>query len=96
MTRTRGVAAVLGVMAVALAAEAIEAGPAEHARHGFAPVKRTRLFYEVRGARPAVVLIHGGQLDCRRKMEQRRKWNRAAASFPISAVGLRDEACAPE
>jgi pimeloyl-ACP methyl ester carboxylesterase len=33
--------------------------------HGFAPVGGTRLFYEVKGTGAAVVLIHGGQLDCR-------------------------------
>jgi pimeloyl-ACP methyl ester carboxylesterase len=35
------------------------------AGHGFAPVEGTRLFYEVKGSGPAVVLIHGGQLDSR-------------------------------
>jgi pimeloyl-ACP methyl ester carboxylesterase len=52
-------------MAVALAAGDVNAGPSEEVHHGFAPVNGTRLFHEVRGAGPAVVLIHGGQLDCR-------------------------------
>jgi pimeloyl-ACP methyl ester carboxylesterase/creatinine amidohydrolase/Fe(II)-dependent formamide hydrolase-like protein len=65
MTRTSGVAAVLVVMAVALAANAIGAGPAEDIEHGFASVNGTRLFYVVRGTGTALVLIHGGQLDCR-------------------------------
>jgi pimeloyl-ACP methyl ester carboxylesterase len=37
----------------------------EVAGRGFAPVEGTRLFYEVKGTGPAVVLIHGGQLDSR-------------------------------
>jgi pimeloyl-ACP methyl ester carboxylesterase len=37
----------------------------DFAGRGFAPVAGTRLFYEVKGAGPAVVLIHGGQLDSR-------------------------------
>jgi pimeloyl-ACP methyl ester carboxylesterase len=65
MTGKRGIAATLGVMAVALAAEAFNAEAAEDVGHGFAPVNGTRLFYEVRGMGPALVLIHGGQLDCR-------------------------------
>jgi pimeloyl-ACP methyl ester carboxylesterase len=64
MTGTRGIASTLGVMAVALAVEAF-AGAVEDVGHGFAPVNGTRLFYEVRGMGPALVLIHGGQLDCR-------------------------------
>jgi len=52
-------------MVVALAAGAVSAEPAGNVGHGFAPVNGTRLFYEVKGAGPAVVLIHGGQLDCR-------------------------------
>lgn len=65
MTGTRGIAVTLGVMTVALAAEAFNAEAAEDVGHGFAPVNGTRLFYEVRGMGPALVLIHGGQLDCR-------------------------------
>jgi pimeloyl-ACP methyl ester carboxylesterase len=63
--RTHRIAATLGAMAVALAAGTVDAGPAEDLGHGFAPVNGTRLFYEVKGSGPAVVLIHGGQLDCR-------------------------------
>jgi pimeloyl-ACP methyl ester carboxylesterase len=37
----------------------------EFAGRGFAPVEGTRLFYEVKGTGPPVVLIHGGQLDSR-------------------------------
>jgi pimeloyl-ACP methyl ester carboxylesterase len=65
MTSARGIAATLSVMVVSLVADAANAEPAGDVRHGFAPVNGTRLFYEVRGAGPAVVLIHGGQLDCR-------------------------------
>jgi pimeloyl-ACP methyl ester carboxylesterase len=64
MTAARGIASTIGVMAVALTAEAF-AGAGDDVGHGFAPVNGTRLFYEVRGMGPALVLIHGGQLDCR-------------------------------
>jgi len=52
-------------MAVALAAGAVNDEVAGDVGHGYAPVNGTRLFYEFKGAGPAVVLIHGGQLDCR-------------------------------
>jgi len=65
MTRAHGIVAALGVSAVALAAGNVAAGPDENTGHGFAPVGGTRLFYEVKGTGPAVVLIHGGQMDCR-------------------------------
>ena len=65
MTRMHGIAATLGAMAVTLAAGPVNAGPPGESGHGFAPVNGTRLFYEVKGTGPAVVLIHGGQLDCR-------------------------------
>jgi len=52
-------------MAVALAAGTVNAEPAKDIGHGFAPVNGTRLFYDVKGTGPAVVLIHGGQLDSR-------------------------------
>jgi len=65
MTRTHRIAVTLGAMAVALAAGTVNAEPPENVGHGFAPVNGTRLFYEVKGAGRAVVLIHGGQLDCR-------------------------------
>jgi pimeloyl-ACP methyl ester carboxylesterase len=47
--------------------QATKAGaqPSELAGHGFAPVGGTRLFYEVKGTGPALVLIHGGQMDSR-------------------------------
>jgi pimeloyl-ACP methyl ester carboxylesterase len=38
--------------------------------HGFAPVNGTRLYYEIKGSGPALVLIHGGQLDSRMWDEQ--------------------------
>jgi pimeloyl-ACP methyl ester carboxylesterase len=38
--------------------------------HGFAPVAGTRLYYEARGTGPALVFIHGGQLDSRMWDEQ--------------------------
>jgi pimeloyl-ACP methyl ester carboxylesterase len=41
------------------------AQPQEFSGHGFAPVDGTRLFYEVKGTGPALVLIHGGQMDSR-------------------------------
>jgi pimeloyl-ACP methyl ester carboxylesterase len=53
------------VTALVLESEAHSAEPTADAEHGFAPVNGTRLFYEVKGVGPAVVLIHGGQLDCR-------------------------------
>ena len=65
MTRMPEIAATLGAMAVVLLAGRVDAEPAGDSGHGFAPVGETRLFYEVKGAGPAVVLIHGGQLDCR-------------------------------
>jgi pimeloyl-ACP methyl ester carboxylesterase/creatinine amidohydrolase/Fe(II)-dependent formamide hydrolase-like protein len=65
MTGIHTIAAALCTIAVAHAAGEINAGPDEEAHHGFAPVNGTRLFYEVRSTGPAVVLIHGGQLDCR-------------------------------
>jgi pimeloyl-ACP methyl ester carboxylesterase len=65
MTCTPRIAATLGAMALAFAASDVNAAPIREVQHGFAPVNGTRLFYEIRGAGPAVVLIHGGQLDCR-------------------------------
>jgi pimeloyl-ACP methyl ester carboxylesterase len=65
MTKTYGFAAALAVIAVAIAAGTAGAEPAEDSGHGFAPVGGTRLFYEAKGSGAAVVLIHGGQLDCR-------------------------------
>ena len=51
-------------MAVALVAGTVNAELAEDDGHGFAPVDGSPLD-EAKGAGPAVVLIHGGQLDCR-------------------------------
>jgi len=65
MTRAYRIVAALGALAVALLAGTVDAEPDEDFGHGFAPVAGTRLFYEVKGTGPAVVLIHGGQMDCR-------------------------------
>ena len=65
MRKTHGIAATLGLIAVALAAGTVAAKLAEDDGHGFAPVGGTRLFYEAKGTGPPVILIHGGQLDCR-------------------------------
>jgi pimeloyl-ACP methyl ester carboxylesterase len=37
----------------------------EYTGHGFARLNGARLYYQVRGKGPPIVLIHGGQLDCR-------------------------------
>ena len=65
MIKANLISVTLGVMAIALAANIATAQPTDVVGHGFAPVNGTRLFYEVKGTGPAVVLIHGGQLDCR-------------------------------
>ena len=65
MTRPHVIAGALGVMAVALLVGTARALPVEDVGHGFAPVGGTRLFYEVKGTGSPVVLIHGGQMDCR-------------------------------
>jgi pimeloyl-ACP methyl ester carboxylesterase len=65
MIKARGFGEVYSILAVALLTGTVVAEPDQDAGHGFAPVGGTRLFYEVKGAGPAVVLIHGGQLDCR-------------------------------
>ncbi len=65
MTSTSRNAAALAAMAVALAGGATHFKALDESGHGFAPVYGTRLFYEVRGTGSPVVLIHGGQLDCR-------------------------------
>jgi pimeloyl-ACP methyl ester carboxylesterase len=54
----------LQVKRLELAGKNAGAQPSECA-HGFAPVDGTRLFYEVKGTGPALVLIHGGQMDSR-------------------------------
>ncbi len=70
MNRTQWVIAKLAAVVFAVAAGTVSARSAEDSGHGFAPVKGTRLFYEVKGTGPAVVLIHGGQLDCRMWSDQ--------------------------
>jgi pimeloyl-ACP methyl ester carboxylesterase len=65
MTNMHGIVALLGAMAVALGAGTANPEPVEDIGHGFAPIGGTRLFYEVKGTGQPVVLIHGGQLDCR-------------------------------
>jgi 3-oxoadipate enol-lactonase len=65
MNRARSIVMliVIGAMACPLARSSAE--PPEFAGHGFAPVDGTRLYYERKGNGPAVVLIHGGQMDSR-------------------------------
>jgi 3-oxoadipate enol-lactonase len=70
MTRTHRIVAALGALAFALLAGTAGALPDEEIGHGFAPVGGTRLFYELKGTGPVVVLIHGGQLDSRMWDEQ--------------------------
>jgi len=65
MTRGQGVVAAVGALALTVMAGTSGAEPDGEIGHGFAPVLGTRLFYEVKGTGPAVVLIHGGQMDCR-------------------------------
>jgi pimeloyl-ACP methyl ester carboxylesterase len=65
MTRIVGAVTLVAGAALALPASPADAQSAEFAGRGFAPVAGTRLFYEVKGTGPAVVLIHGGQLDSR-------------------------------
>src|SRR5262245_48758389 len=64
---TRLVVVFILVAGAAFPSLTVRAGarPSDFAGRGFAPVAGTRLFYEVKGAGPAVVLIHGGQLDSR-------------------------------
>jgi pimeloyl-ACP methyl ester carboxylesterase len=70
MARIVIAAALLAGSVLPLLAARPNAGPVEFAGRGFAPVHGTRLFYEVKGTGPAVVLIHGGQLDSRMWDEQ--------------------------
>jgi pimeloyl-ACP methyl ester carboxylesterase len=65
MTRAHGIAAAVVATAVALVGGRVDAEPAIDGGHGFASIGGTRLFYQVKGTGQAVVLIHGGQLDCR-------------------------------
>jgi pimeloyl-ACP methyl ester carboxylesterase len=79
MTRALGIGGSIGAFVVAVLSGIVVAGPAAEDGHGFAPVQGTRLFYEVKGRGPVVVLIHGGQLDCRMWDDQ----------FPVLAQGFR-------
>jgi 3-oxoadipate enol-lactonase len=65
MTSVYKIGAALATLVVVVLIGTAGAAPSEELGHGFAPVGGTRLFYEVKGTGPAVVLIHGGQLDCR-------------------------------
>ena len=65
MIKTYGIGSTLATLAVVLLTSSVGAAPSDDIGHGFAPVGGTRLFYEIKGTGPAVVLIHGGQLDCR-------------------------------
>jgi pimeloyl-ACP methyl ester carboxylesterase len=58
-------ASFLTILGIPLVAAGAGSRASEFSGHGFAPVDGTRLFYEVKGAGPSIVLIHGGQLDCR-------------------------------
>jgi pimeloyl-ACP methyl ester carboxylesterase len=65
---TRTVVVVITLVASAafpLLAPKAGAQSPDFAGRGFAPVDGTRLFYEMKGTGPALVLIHGGQLDSR-------------------------------
>jgi pimeloyl-ACP methyl ester carboxylesterase len=70
----KGILAALVAVAVALSTRALLAQPGEQIAHGFAPVHGTRLYYELQGTGPPVVLIHGGQLDSR-------MWDEQVAAF---------------
>ena len=65
MTRAIGMVASAGILAVTFLAGTARTDASDEIGHGFAPVGGTRLFYEVKGTGSPVVLIHGGQLDCR-------------------------------
>jgi pimeloyl-ACP methyl ester carboxylesterase len=59
------VSLLLASVAFPLWASEADKQTSDFAGRGFAPVAETRLFYEVKGTGPVVVLIHGGQLDSR-------------------------------
>jgi pimeloyl-ACP methyl ester carboxylesterase len=65
MTRPAVIATLLALAVHSLPARSADDQPPERAGHGFAPVDGTRLYYDVTGAGPALVLIHGGQMDSR-------------------------------
>jgi pimeloyl-ACP methyl ester carboxylesterase len=59
---------VVAVCAVAVSADVTSKARAQSpdfTGHGFAPVEGTRVYYEVAGKGPSLVLIHGGQMDSR-------------------------------
>jgi pimeloyl-ACP methyl ester carboxylesterase len=74
MKKTHPILSTLVAITACAAAGTAAAGPADYVGHGFAPVNGTRLYYETNGTGPAVVLIHGGQLDCR-------MWDDQATAF---------------
>lgn len=59
---SRWLVRLLGAVSLAVATASPAAGPPVT---GFVPVPGGRLFYEERGAGPAVILVHGGMLDHR-------------------------------
>jgi 3-oxoadipate enol-lactonase len=65
MTRLFATVTLLAASGSLFLATKAGAQPSELAGHGFAPVGGTRLFYEVKGTGPALILIHGGQMDSR-------------------------------
>jgi pimeloyl-ACP methyl ester carboxylesterase len=65
MTRLFAIVTLLAASGSPFLATNAGAQTPELAGHGFAPVAGTRLFYEVKGTGPALVLIHGGQMDSR-------------------------------
>jgi pimeloyl-ACP methyl ester carboxylesterase len=65
MTRKRVVVILFAAWAFAWLTTNSRSQSPDFTGHGFAPVEGTRLYYEVKGKGPAVVLIHGGQLDSR-------------------------------
>jgi pimeloyl-ACP methyl ester carboxylesterase len=65
MSRALEIGASIGAFTVAVLSVTVVAGLSEEDGHGFAPVQGTRLYYEIRRTGPVVVLIHGGQMDCR-------------------------------
>ena len=80
------------LLCAAGAARARAAGRAE----GFAEVNGTRLFYEARGAGPAVVLIHGGLVDSRLWGAQMGPLSRRFRVVRYDLRGFGRSAAAPE
>lgn len=73
MRKVRRHAFILLFLLVASQARAHAPGPPVTG-HGFAPVNGTRLYYEAEGEGPALILLHGGQLDSR-------IWDRQVAAY---------------